>query len=249
MIPARKSPLLSAWFGRHAEGRLSRTFSRVRVRGTGELMEVLTRRPVLVVANHESWWDSLFAIWLGHRALRFDGYAMMDADNLRRLPFLGRVGGFGVERGRGEEALRYAAALLDRPGRLVWMYPQGAERPAGVRPLGFRRGAAVIAAHADCAVVPLAVRYRFGARPRPEAWLSFGPAVPGHPDLETSRGLQEAAVQGELDRIHGALTGDAGDEFPALLARRRPLLERVAEVALARLTRLPEPPSAETASS
>ena len=36
----------------------------------------------------------------------------------------------------GASAMRYAARLLDRPRRLVWIFPQGAERPVTLRPLG-----------------------------------------------------------------------------------------------------------------
>ena len=82
----------------------------------------------LVVANHVAYWDSLLAIALVTHLLRLDGYALMEARSLDLHPYLGRAGGFGVERdapGDGEAVIAYGAGRLDRPGRVVWVYPEG----------------------------------------------------------------------------------------------------------------------------
>ena len=90
MIPARKSPLFDAWFARHARGRFARSFEAVRVRGLEGLRATTREAPVLVVSNHTSWWDPLVTLLVSH-AVGTDGYALMDATNLRRLPFFARV--------------------------------------------------------------------------------------------------------------------------------------------------------------
>jgi 1-acyl-sn-glycerol-3-phosphate acyltransferase len=254
MIPARKSPFLSWFMGRHAEGRLRRDFRFVKVHGLQHLRDALSRGPVLLISNHTSWWDPMFCMVFAHRLLRFDGYAMMDAENLRKLPFLGRIGAFGVERGhRDEEALTYAAERLSAPNTLVWVFPQGDERPITERPLGFKQGAAVIAHAAPSATtIPLAIRYHFGSTPLPEAWLAFGPPVSAPTDgsepIDAIRAAQEAAVTAELDRIDARLRGSDVDPFETLYARAHPLRQRLAEGTLAWFTgrhrRLPPPRSA-----
>ena len=148
MILPRKNAWFSAWFAASAESRLRRTFGAARLEGLSNLRATGAARPVLIVSNHTSWWDPLVALWLVQRVARLDGYAMMDARNLRRLPFFGLVGAFGVDLADprdGAVALRYAARHLDGPGKLVWVFPQGAERPEDPRPLGFQPGAAAIA--------------------------------------------------------------------------------------------------------
>ena len=84
---------------------------------------------MLVVSNHTAWWDPLVAILLSHRILNTDGFALMDAKNLRRLPCFGRVGAFGVDlddQRDGARAIRYAAKLLIAKElsrrRLVWIF-------------------------------------------------------------------------------------------------------------------------------
>ena len=224
MIPADKRPWFCAWFSCHAERRITAQFGTVRIHGLRAFVCAAQREPLVVVANHTAWWDPLVALLVSHRLANLDGYAVMDADNLRQHPYFARVGAIGVERSPAAAApdtvrlVRHCARLLDRRRRVLWVYPQGDERPAFLRPLGFHGGAACIAKVAGVPVVPLAVRYVFGSCEQPDLYISIG-----HPlDAQRSASVafQEAAVLGELDRIENALRGSA-DEFAIVLPRRR----------------------------
>lgn len=225
MIAARKSPLFTRWFAGHAERRILRTFSEVRACGMGELARIAAVHPVLVVSNHTAWWDPLLVLYLAVRVLRLDAYAMMDAKNLRALPFFGRVGAFGVDLddpADGARAIRYAAKLLDRPGRLVWVFPQGREVPTTARPLGFRGGSAEIARVAKRAVViPAAIRYEHGSRPEPSLYVAFGAPLEREGNVARARSAQEDAVASQLDRIDRALVTGNLSEL-SLLHERKP---------------------------
>ncbi|MFO0631036.1 MAG: lysophospholipid acyltransferase family protein [Polyangiales bacterium] len=143
VIPARKHRWFTRWFTAQARGRLRRTFSSVRVQGLDALRALTDAEPLVVVSNHTAWWDPLVVLYL-QELLANETYAMMNAQNLERLPFFALVGAFGVDVANpadGASAMRYAARLLDRPRRLVWIFPQGAERPVTLRPLGFRLAA------------------------------------------------------------------------------------------------------------
>lgn len=240
MIPARKQRLFRAWFGRHAVQRLRGAFSAVRVSGLEHLKAAAAAGPVLIVSNHTAWWDPLVALALVDRWLGLDGYAMMDEKNLRRLPFFGLVGAFGVDLARpgdGGAAIGYAAGLLDRPGRVVWVFSQGRERPVTERPLHFRRGAAALARQAGVLTVPIALRYEHQGLERPAVYLHVGAPLP--PDDEVARGRQrqESAVAQGLDAIEAALQQDRARGWPALVEAPEPWLGRLATAALAWLSR------------
>lgn len=232
MIPADKSAFLTWFLARDAESRLRRSFHAWHVHGVERLRTILATRPVLVVSNHTSWWDPIVVQWLCHRVLRCDAHAMMDAKNLERLPFFRKVGAFGVDLASardGVRAIRYSARLLDRPGRLVWIFPQGKETPL-TRPLEFRAGAAAIArSAAGAAVVPIGLRYEMAGTPRPELWVSIGDAFEAGDARQ-----QEAAVARELARIEGGLETL---DFPVLHRTSESGLSRLAEASLAWLTR------------
>ena len=216
MITAAKNRWFNAWFARHARARIQRTFGRVLVAGLEEVRAITAGAPILAIANHTTWWDALVALYASELLLGCDGYAMMDAKNLRRLPFFAFVGAFGVDLDRpadGAAAIKYTARLLDRSGRAVWIFPQGRERPITERPLAFRPGSAEIARVARKArAVPVGIRYEFGAEERPTLYISLGPALPPERDVARALGAHESAVEVELARIERAIRGE-GDEF------------------------------------
>ena len=177
MISAAKSRWFNAWFARHARTRIRRTFGRVEISGLEAARAAVAEVPLLLVANHSTWWDALVALYVSELLLRCDGYAMMDAANLRRVPFFRRVGAFGVDLddpADGARAIRHAARLLDRPGRALWIFPEGRER-SPFAPLELRPGSAQVARVAKRAlVVPVGLRYVFGGSEHPELWISLG---------------------------------------------------------------------------
>lgn len=241
MIPARKSPPFARFFAADAERRLRRGFHEVRARGIDGLRDALVRQPVLLVTNHTAWWDPIVAVFVSLRVVRADAYAMMDAANLRRLPFFGMVGAFGVDPHDprdGARAIRYAAKLLDTPGRLVWVFPQGREIPITVHPLEFQPGSGQIARVARRAIViPGALRYEMGGTPKPTAWLSFGPPLPTLSDPHAGTLAQEEAVGEELAHVERAIAEGEDESFERLLAPRPDQVFSVAQSLLAWVAR------------
>lgn len=225
MIPAAKRAGFERWFAATVDARLRRHFAQVDAFGLEHLERAAAMGPVIVVSNHCSWWDPVWAIVLSNRVLRLDAYALMDARNLRRLPFFARVGAFGVDLDQprdGARAVRYARRLLDRPGRAVFVFPQGAERPSSWRPLGFRAGAAAIARGApDARVVPMALRYEHTGDERPHLLVAFGAPLEGEPPaegataprgraLEAGVAAQEATVEALLQLLDARLESREG---------------------------------------
>lgn len=241
MIPSAKSRWFTAWFERQAHRRLRATFGALHLGGRERLEHALTRGPVLVVSNHCAWWDPLVALVLTHRWVPADAHALMDAANLRRLPFFAKVGAFGVDRGSrrdGAEATRHAVSLLDRPGRLVWVFPQGQERPLHERPLRFWGGAASIAQRVPgVAVVPVGLAYVFGAAAAPSVLVAVGEPLVPEPTAARARRAQVEAVEAQLARVERELSQPGTQGFETLVLQRPHWREGVAERLLAALAR------------
>lgn len=238
MIPARPHRLFARFFAHHARSRIQGAFQEVRVHGAEAAREAARQAPLLVTCNHTAWWDPLVALYLSRYVLEVEPFAMMDAANLRRLPFFGRVGAFGVDLGDaadGARGIRYAARLLRAPRTAVWLFPQGDERPI-TEPLRFRPGSAEIARLArGCRVLPVALRYEHGKAERPSLWISCGESMTAARDVVAGRAAQEAAVTEELARIDAALRSGEGSAFETRYAARPGLLSSFAEWFLARL--------------
>ncbi len=242
MIPAAKSRWFNAWFARHARSRIEATFGRVLVAGR-ERAEAATREgPIVAVLNHSTWWDALVVLWLSEIVLATDGYALMDAKNLRRLPFFTRVGAFGVDLEDprdGARGIRHAVRLLEAPRDVVWVFPEGRER-SPFEPLELQPGAAQIARVAKkTRVMPVGLRYVFGERERPDLFVSFGEAEPGARTAPEGVAQQKRGLETELARIDAAVARRDVTGFELLHAHAPPRFGALAERMLARLFPLP----------
>jgi len=188
--------------------------------------EASARGPVLLVGNHTSWWDALVCFYLLRGYFYLETYALMDAKNLKKLPFFSFLGAFGVDRSDpldGARGLRYAAKQLRRAGVCVLMFPQGRERPVTERPLGFYPGAAALAQLAPVStVVPFALRYEWGEDEKPTIYVNFGSALEPASVVVDGQRAQEQAVTRALDAIDTALCTDCLDDFVSVLTARRP---------------------------
>ncbi|GCE19584.1 lysophospholipid acyltransferase family protein [Dictyobacter kobayashii] len=128
MIPARKFPLGEklVWLLIHTS--LRGHFDRVFFRMHETLTEEQRRLPIIICANHSSWWDGYVGA-LVERHLKLDGYLMMEEPQLKRYFFFRWIGCFSVDRHNPRSAMQtihYASKLLKkRPGHMVWLFPQG----------------------------------------------------------------------------------------------------------------------------
>lgn len=187
------------------------------VRGLGGLARASAERALICAANHVSMWDPLLLVAL-EATLPGAGHALMDAANLARLPFFGRVGAVPLDRrehARAMADLERAAELVRSPGERMWIFPQGEQRAAHLRPLGLRAGVLRLAETSGAAIVPVAIQYSFREAPRPACFVSIGePLAHGAGLVELER-----AIEGELARIDACLEGRE-PAFEALIASR-----------------------------
>ena len=178
MLEAKKSAWFEKIFALYNRRLFKRRFHSLRVSGLENLAAKNSHIPLLIYANHSSWWDGLtaFEIW---RAARLDSFVMMEERQLKNLSLFRRLGAFSVVRENAREAVKsmnYAAELLKKnPRQTVWIFPQGAILPNDLRPLKFFHGLArIIEKTEKCAVAPVALRYEFFGHYKPEILVKIG---------------------------------------------------------------------------
>ena len=197
----------------YARRRIRHALDGLHVAGLDSARTLAAGQPIILAANHVAWWDPLLLLLLDG-ALHTEGYALMDAANLARLPFFGWVGALPLDRqtpGGARAGLKQAAALLSAPGRAVWIFPQGRQRPSWVRPLDLQPGLRLLVRLAEVPVVPVALTYGFREHERPAAVVRFGAPLAASrevlPDLE-------AALSAELAHNDRFLEGEGDDYLP-----------------------------------
>jgi len=183
VIPAHKRPVLEAAMAACNRRFLRKHFHAMWVGGEKHVAGLDRNIPVVLLGNHSCWWDPLVEFFFSHDVFGLDGYAMMDEKQLERYRFFRWIGVFSVRRESSRDAvvsLRYAASILDRPNRALWIYPQGVMLPGDVRPLGFQTGIGRLAHMlARVQFVPFVHRYEFVGDQRPEVFTEYGqPFIP-----------------------------------------------------------------------
>jgi 1-acyl-sn-glycerol-3-phosphate acyltransferase len=228
MLPARKSKWFERVFGVYNRNLIARRFEGLRVAGLEALLEREREAPLVLYANHSSWWDGLVAFQLS-RACGLEQYAMMEERQALAYPFHRRLGAFGVVRESardGVRAVEYAGRLLKDTNRALWIFPQGLTLPNDARPLRLYTGAARIierVGHADAA--PVAMRYEFLDEYRPEAFVRIGPPQRVKVDADfNARRLTEMFTErltSALDKLRADILSRDFDGYEEIVAPRR----------------------------
>lgn len=176
-------------------------------------------RPLVMVANHTSWWDG-FLLRDVHRTLRPGApmYTLMAARELEDRPFFRLLGAVAVHEGSAAGTLHLLRCLrrwtTERPDASIIVFPQGRIGPSGRRPPGFRRGVEfVIRAVAPCRVLPVALHVEALNHAAPTAFIVGAPVIDVAAGLEARASLPalEAAVTGRLDAL-AALLNEHGED-------------------------------------
>jgi len=139
--------------------------------------------PLLMVANHTSWWDA-FGLREIQRILRPRApiYTVMLERELARFPFFRRIGAIGIEPHRlssiRSTARRVARLTRLRPDSTVLFFPQGRIWPSFRRPLGFAPGVDLFLREMPQAfALPVGMHLEALASPRPTFFLYASPPI------------------------------------------------------------------------
>ena len=208
-LNAHEVPRISVWtmrfFQRIVRAYFRRHFRAVMVQHSERLAEMTG--PLIVYANHSSWWDPMVCLLLARTLLpERKHYAPMDAAALARYPILRRLGIFPVEMGSARGAaqfLRMSQAIL-AAGGVVWITPQGRFVDPRETELGFKPGLGALAIRSGgVTLLPLAIEYTFWDERLPETLLRFG--APVQVDVDASGELTTLRLEAALAAVMGEL--------------------------------------------
>jgi 1-acyl-sn-glycerol-3-phosphate acyltransferase len=178
------------------------------------LPDVPQGAPVVIFANHPSWWDGV-AFMLLHRRLLRDRplFTPMAEWALNKYGFMRRLGVFGIETGtpRGTIAfLRTARQVLQDPSHSLWINAPGRFADPRERPIPMAPGMSRLAEMAPGAsFVPLALDYPFWGERKAEMLAAFGAPIPAAELLALDRDARAARLAAALEATCDRLAEDA----------------------------------------
>ena len=201
-------------------------FTAVRISDAHRFMEAAHTRPLIVYANHCSWWDPMVQVVTAEYLMPGrHHFAPMNTVGVERHSILGKIGIFAINKDTPEGGLsflRKSLAIL-ASGGVLWLTPQGRFADVRERPVRFRRGIAALATRVPggCTLLPAAVEYVFWDEGRPECLVQAGePIFVDGGDAGELLPRLEAGLTGAMDTLREkALSRDAG-RFELLMKRR-----------------------------
>ena len=123
IIKAKHNIFIYNFFKFYSLFKIGRSFRRVVTEG--EFSD--TGKAVVVIANHVSWWDGFWVMYLNLRVFRRRFHFMMLEEQLRKFWFFMYSGGFSVQRGSKSiiETINHAREIIEKSNNLLLVFPQG----------------------------------------------------------------------------------------------------------------------------
>lgn len=178
MLEANRSIWFERIFAVYNRNLLKRRFHSLQVLGLNILKLKEEKLPLIIYANHSSWWDGL-VIFEILRKFDFENFVMMEEKHLRKFFLFRKLGAFSIVRENPREAVKsinYAASLLkEKSTRTVLIFPQGEIQPNDICPIRFFNGLArIIEKTGKCQAVEISLRYEFLENFKPEIFVKIG---------------------------------------------------------------------------
>ncbi|WP_129594011.1 lysophospholipid acyltransferase family protein [Seramator thermalis] len=123
MLEAKHHFFFYPFFQHYSSWKIGRNFHEVKVIGAFEDQQL----PILLLANHVSWWDGFWIMNLDVKLLKRKFHFMMLEEQLRKHWYFRLSGGYSVRKNSKSviESLQYTADLLQDSQHMVLMFPQG----------------------------------------------------------------------------------------------------------------------------
>lgn len=120
-----------------------------------EKKDIDTRKPILLISNHISWWDGFWAMYINLTLFKKKFYFMMHEKQLLEYKFFNQTGGFSINNQYRHiiDSINYSSSILENKNNLLVIYPQGEINSIYQSEYVFKRGIEKIINQKDISLV------------------------------------------------------------------------------------------------
>ncbi len=138
MIEAKHNYLYYLFFKFYTIFKINRNFEKVTLQGTFNDR----KKPILILANHQSWWDGFWLNYFNEKITHRKLYFMMLEEQLLKHRFFNNIGGFSIKKNSKDavRSLNYTIKLLENPKNAVFLFPQGEIQSVHTNYIHFEKG-------------------------------------------------------------------------------------------------------------
>lgn len=185
---------------------------------SGEVPPIQNELPVILLPNHNTWWDGFLAYLITSNVLGRPIYLMMTEEQLQNYPFFSRVGAYSISlknKKRMLDSLEYTHKILQEDNKAaVCIFPEGELKPYDAESIEYKRGIQWIMERLqrEVNILQIAIRIEFLNQQRPEAVLRFGDSMiagpDSYPDLDSLERQHEELLKELETAIHSEDKGE-----------------------------------------
>lgn len=120
-----------------------------------EKKDIDTRKPIILISNHISWWDGFWAMYINLKLFKKKFYFMMHEKQLLEYKFFNLTGGFSINNQYRHiiDSINYSSSILENKNNLLVIYPQGEINSIYQSEFVFKRGIEKIINQKDISLV------------------------------------------------------------------------------------------------
>jgi len=171
ILKSKHHPIIYPFFKQYAIRKITKHYHKINIIGDYENKDT----SILLIANHVSWWDGFFAMYLNVKIFKRKFHFMMLEEQLRKYMFFNKSGGFSVKKGSKNilESINYTSELLTNKNNLVLLFPQGKIQSLYTSSFQFEKGVERILKNANCKVqiIFLANLVDYFSNPKPSLYM------------------------------------------------------------------------------
>lgn len=186
MIKTKHNQLYALFFDTLFGVLFRKSFRKIYIKGNIAVAD----GPVLLIANHFSWWDGFIARRVNKKLFKKTFHVMMLEEELRKRPFLRKLGAFSImKKSRSAlQSLDYAANILKDPGNMLLLFPQGRFQSSHKYPVKFEKGWVRMLEYApkNTRVVFMASLFDYFEHRQPTLSIYLRNAWPDHTALQSA---------------------------------------------------------------
>ncbi len=203
-VQARHHFIISPAFKLLTRFLIKKHFDKVYVEGSYED----TGHPILLIANHSSWWDGFWIMYLNLTDMHRKVYFMMLEKELQKYWFFKYTGGYPIKKKTRNtlETINYTLNLLKERKNMVFMFPQGKLNSMHDRNMVFEQGAQKIIEKSspDLQIHCVVFLTDYFSKPKPSLYIyrkSYTAAyVKQHSLQETYASLYDCALKKQITK-------------------------------------------------
>jgi Acyltransferase len=142
-----------------------------------ELPELPKGKSILVLANHFSWWDGFWQVYVNRFYFRKRYHVMMLERELKKRILLRYAGSYSVNPGDRSviESIHYTLEVLEQPKNMAVLFPQGKIESMQSGNIVFEKGAMRIIQQVsyECCILMCVATVEYGSYRKPSVWLHY----------------------------------------------------------------------------